>query len=113
MNALPRRCAASTGPRPSAGRARAFGGARRGPRLADASDDAIWHHAEATGAIIVTKDEDFARWKVLRVGGPRVVWIRLRNTRRRELLDWFDTILPDLVRALERGEDLVEIASGP
>ena len=81
--------------------------------LAGASDDAIWHHAEATGAIIVTKDEDFARWKVLRVGGPRVVWIRLRNTRRRELRDWFDAILPDLVCALERGEDLVEIASGP
>ena len=78
--------------------------------MAGASDDAIWRHAEAIGAIIVAKDEDFARWKVLRAGGPRVVWIRLRNTRRRESLDWFDTILPNLVRALEYGEVLVEIA---
>ena len=29
--------------------------------LRDASDTIIWHHARATRAIIVTKDEDFAR----------------------------------------------------
>jgi hypothetical protein len=38
-----------------------------------------------------------------------VVWIRLPNTRRRELLAWFDAALPDLLLALERGESLIEL----
>ncbi len=38
--------------------------------LADAAGGAIGRHAEAIGATIVTKDEDFATWKLLRDGGP-------------------------------------------
>ncbi len=41
--------------------------------------------------------------------GPVVVWIRLPNTRRRDLLAWFETILPDVLEVLERGETLVEV----
>jgi hypothetical protein len=33
----------------------------------------------------------------------------LPNTRRRDLLAWFDRILPDILAALERGETLVEV----
>ena len=75
-----------------------------------ASDIAIWDYALASGAAIVTKDEDFAQRKVLKPAGPAVVWIRLPNTRRRDLLAWFETILPDVLAALERGETLVEVA---
>jgi predicted nuclease of predicted toxin-antitoxin system len=57
----------------------------------------------------VTKDEDFAQRKTLDREGPRVVWIRLPNTRRRELLVWFEMVLPRLLQALERGETLIEI----
>ena len=60
------------------------------------------------GAAIVTKDEDFAQRKGLTENGPAVVWIRLPNTRRRELLSWFETALPDILSALERGETLIE-----
>ncbi len=74
-----------------------------------ASDTAIWDYALASSAAIVTKDEDFAQRKVLTAAGPVVVWIRLPNTRRRELLAWFETILPDVLAALERGETLVEV----
>jgi hypothetical protein len=38
-----------------------------------------------------------------------IVWIRLPNTRRRELLVRFETVLPRLLQALERGETLIEI----
>jgi len=38
-----------------------------------------------------------------------VVWIRLPNTRRRELLAWFETVMPQILAALERGETLVEV----
>ncbi len=74
-----------------------------------ASDTSIWDYALASSAAIVTKDEDFAQRKVLKEAGPVVVWIRLPNTRRRKLLAWFETILPDVLAALERGETLVEV----
>ena len=74
-----------------------------------ASDTAIWDCALASSAAIVTKDEDFARRKVLAAAGPVVVWIRLPNTRRRDLLAWFDAMLPEIVAALTRGETLLEV----
>lgn len=74
-----------------------------------ASDAAIWDHAMATASVIVSKDEDFAQRKVLADSGPAVVWIRLRNTRRRDLLAWFEMVLPDIVKAIERGETLIEV----
>jgi predicted nuclease of predicted toxin-antitoxin system len=74
-----------------------------------ASDDAIWKYALQSSAAIVTKDEDFANRRVLSEDGPAIVWVRLPNTRRRELLEWFEINLPDLVAALERGETLIEI----
>ena len=74
-----------------------------------ASDAAIWDHALATSAAIITKDEDFAQRKVLTAAGPAVVWIRLPNTRRRDLLEWFETVMPQILLALERGETLIEV----
>jgi len=67
-----------------------------------ASDAAIWDHALATSAVIITKDEDFARRKVLTAAGPAVVWIRLPNTRRRELLDGRDCLATDSSSARTR-----------
>jgi len=74
-----------------------------------ASDREIWDYALAVDAAIVTKDEDFARRRALAGHGPRVVWVRIRNTRRRELLVWFDAVLPALIAAVERGERLIEL----
>lgn len=77
--------------------------------LARASDAEIWKHAEATGSVIVTKDEDFARRRALSAAGPQILWVRLPNTRRQALLDAFATIWRDVVAAVERGEPVVEI----
>ena len=74
-----------------------------------ASDTVIWDFALDTGAAIITKDEDFAQRKVLSDAGPAVVWIRLPNTRRRELLGWFETVLPHIVSSLGRDEILIEV----
>jgi predicted nuclease of predicted toxin-antitoxin system len=51
--------------------------------LGDASDRTIWNYALAAGAVIISKDEDFSQRKALGDEGPAIVWIRLRNTRRR------------------------------
>lgn len=74
-----------------------------------ASDNAIWDLALRENAAIVTKDEDFAQRHVLTGTGPAVVWIRLRNTRRSVLLEWFELALPQIVSALARGETLIEV----
>nr|WP_246657366.1 DUF5615 family PIN-like protein [Methylocystis sp. B8] len=58
--------------------------------------------------MIVSKDEDFAQRKVMTNAGPQIVWIRRPNTRRRELLVWFEAVLPRMIEALERGEALIE-----
>lgn len=76
--------------------------------MASASDDVIHNYAAGVGAVIVTKDEDFAVRRLL-VDGPAVVWLRLGNTRRATLLNRVESDLPALVAALERGETLVEI----
>jgi predicted nuclease of predicted toxin-antitoxin system len=77
--------------------------------LAQASDDHVRAIAAESGAVIVTKDEDFAVHRILH-SGPSVVWIRIGNTRRKELLKRCDAELPTIVAALERGETLIEVA---
>ena len=77
--------------------------------LASASDGSIRRHAERTGAVIVTKDEDFAVQHILS-SGPPVVWLRVGNTRRTALLDRMEHELGPIVAALQRGETLVEVA---
>ena len=77
--------------------------------LATASDDAILAYAAKIGAVIVTKDEDFVVRRVLQEG-PAVVWVRIGNTRRAELLRRLEADFGAVVAALERGETVVELA---
>lgn len=58
---------------------------------------------------VITKDEDFAQRRALAEARPAIIWVRLPNARRRELLTWFDQALPAIIDALERGETLVEV----
>jgi predicted nuclease of predicted toxin-antitoxin system len=78
--------------------------------LERAHDVAIWDHAAATSAIIITKDEDFAAL-VARTEQPRpaVVWLRVGNTRRAQLLRWLEPVFPRILVDLERGEGLIEV----
>ena len=77
--------------------------------LATGSDDVIRAYAAKVGAVIVTKDEDFVVRRVLQQG-PAVVWVRIGNTRRAELLRRIEATFPAIVAALERGETVVELA---
>ncbi|MBL8903427.1 MAG: DUF5615 family PIN-like protein [Hyphomicrobiales bacterium] len=73
-----------------------------------ASDHSIWNRAEETGAVIITKDEDFTQ-----IGrgasGPQVVWLRLGNVNRNALLDRISKALPQIIEAIEDGERVIEI----
>jgi predicted nuclease of predicted toxin-antitoxin system len=77
--------------------------------LERAPDDDVRAYAERTGSVIVTKDEDFAIHRMLHEG-PAVVWVRIGNTRRAELLRRFESGFPQIIAALERREMLVELA---
>lgn len=76
--------------------------------LAAASDEAIRQYAASVAAVIITKDEDFAIRRLLREG-PSIVWVRIGNTRRVELLRRIEAELSAIVAALDQGETLIEI----
>jgi predicted nuclease of predicted toxin-antitoxin system len=78
-------------------------------KLQSAADREIWNFAVQTEAVILTKDEDFARRRALTKDGPMIVWVRLPNSRRSDLLEWFERALADILAALERGETIVEV----
>ncbi len=78
--------------------------------LADAIDAEVWQHSLATDAVLVTKDEDFVNRRLVTCSGPQIVWVRLGNTRNRQLLGWFGTHLGEILAALERGDSIVELA---
>ena len=77
--------------------------------MAGADGRDVWAYALRLGAVIVTKDEDFAERRTRAGTGPSIVWIRVGNTSRRDLLTWFRFRLPAILDALNRGETLVEI----
>ncbi len=72
-------------------------------------DQLIWRHAIKTGAVLITKDEDFVVLQTLQPDGPKVVWLRIGNTTKRFLLARMEAVLPAIVDALGRGEQIIEI----
>lgn len=74
------------------------------------TDGEIWMRALSTGAIIVSKDEDFPLRAIRDVNGPRVIWVRAGNSRRAALLELFARLLPVILEALDRGERIIEIS---
>jgi predicted nuclease of predicted toxin-antitoxin system len=77
--------------------------------LAEAADHVLWSYAATTGAILISKDQDFALMRVWDSEGPPLIWIRIGNTTRRVLLAKFDSVYASLITALENGEVLIEL----
>lgn len=77
--------------------------------LAQANDREIWQRAAATGAVIVTKDEDFADRVRRTENGPAVVWIRTGNGTNRQLLAYLEPLWPKILMRLDVGDRLVEL----
>ncbi len=77
--------------------------------LAQSKDTPIWRYAQEHGAVIVTKDEDFAEWVRRGRPGPPVIWLRIGNSSTPNLLVWLEPLLPQIVRKLEQNDRLVEV----
>ena len=78
-------------------------------RLGAAKDEEIWSYAAAQAMVLITKDEDFSRRAAQVDALVQVVWVRLGNCRKTTLFSAFDSVLPQLVGALEAGNKLVEM----
>lgn len=74
-----------------------------------ASDHDIWKRARDTDACIVTKDEDFVLLSALDRAGPAVVWVCIGNALRSVLLRRLPAAWPEVMKAIERGEKIVEV----
>lgn len=90
--------------------------------LLTAKDSDIWKYASKQGAVVITKDADFAALagktgtgprsenaKTRAKRGPAVVWLRLGNVTNDALIKAVVGVLPQIIAAIEAGEDLVEV----
>jgi predicted nuclease of predicted toxin-antitoxin system len=59
--------------------------------------------------IILSKDEDFARFCVMRTEPVQVVWLRIGNCRTAALLTSLDRAWPGITEQLDAGARLIEI----
>ena len=75
----------------------------------DASDEAIFQHAITLGAVIVTKDEDYAVRSVALGAPPQILWLRIGNCRNGPLVNALSASIATAFDAFERGERIVEI----
>ncbi len=79
--------------------------------LGDASDLALWRYAIEQDAVLVTKDQDFADMLMLSDTSPApiVVWIRVGNTRRQVLLEWFEALIDRIAELVAAQDRLIEL----
>jgi predicted nuclease of predicted toxin-antitoxin system len=77
--------------------------------LRHAADSPIWAYAIAHQAIIITKDEDFPQRLRQAQSSPVILWLRIANTSRRALLEWFEPLLPQIESLISQGDRLIEI----
>jgi predicted nuclease of predicted toxin-antitoxin system len=77
--------------------------------LRDAGDSDIWEWALQNNAVVITKDEDFPRRALMSKRAPVIVWLRVGNSSRRALLEWFKPLLPEIEAELARGETIIEV----
>ncbi|MEL6262397.1 MAG: DUF5615 family PIN-like protein [Cyanobacteria bacterium J06554_11] len=68
----------------------------RSSGLLGATDEKIWEYARKEGFTIVSKDSDFQQRSVLRGYPPKVVWLRIGNCTRQQLITLIRTHEQDI-----------------
>ena len=77
--------------------------------LRDAKDTEIFQAARQAGAIVMTKDSDFAMLLERFGPPPQILWVTCGNTSNARLTKILATSLSQALQLLERGEQIVEI----
>lgn len=78
--------------------------------LRDAEDSTIFMAARAAGAIVVSKDRDFADLVVRHGPPPQVVWVTAGNSSAARLREILTATFADAIALLQEGAPLVEIS---
>lgn len=78
-------------------------------KMMQTPDNAIWLYARQSDSSIISKDEDFVILQSVAENPVSLIWVRVGNTRRKELLEWFERMLPLIEEKLAAGEVLVEL----
>ncbi len=78
-------------------------------QLAQSRDEIIWERAARDGAVIVSKDEDFAQMTLVRTEPVAVVWLRIGNCRTAALLATMERAWPTIVQQLDANARLIEV----
>ena len=77
--------------------------------LSSATDKVIWEFAKLEGMVIISKDEDFPLLSNALGTPPQVVWVRLGNCRRGDLINAFDRHWTVMQATLLAGVPVVEL----
>jgi len=77
--------------------------------LREADDRPIGAYALKVGAIIVTKDEDFAERSSRETNGPVIIWPRIGNSTNRVLRAWIEPRLTGIMELVGQGHRLIEV----
>ena len=72
-----------------------------------ASDAELAARAEASGAVLVSKDEDFTTLRLPDRFG--LLWLRCGNASNRALFGWLHPRWPEIERLLAEGERFIEV----
>jgi predicted nuclease of predicted toxin-antitoxin system len=77
--------------------------------LSGSTDVEICDYAVTCGAVLMTKDGDFAQLVRQELFPGQIVWIRLGNTRNRILWESLMQVLPEIISGLEGGDRIIEV----
>ncbi|HEY4775337.1 MAG TPA: DUF5615 family PIN-like protein [Xanthobacteraceae bacterium] len=77
--------------------------------LGVAPDEEIWNFITRSGAVLMTKDEDFVTMARAESDGPQVVSIRLGNIANNALWTALERVLDEIIESLNAGETIVEV----
>jgi predicted nuclease of predicted toxin-antitoxin system len=69
----------------------------------------VWQYAKAHGMVIVSKDKDFDDLAKSKGTPPQVIWVRLGNCRRADLIAAFDRRWENMRDMLAAGVAVVEL----
>ena len=81
----------------------------RGFALQRGDDNTIWSLALKRGAVVVTKDRDFAEWAASREPAPPILWIRIGNAANDSLTRRLQAVWSQIVADLISGARVVEV----
>jgi len=76
--------------------------------LDESADGLIWSVACQSGAVVISRDEDFVRL-VANPGGARLVWVRFGNCDNPTLLSLMEARWPAVMERLAMGDLLIEL----